>query len=107
MKTLTLHSEPITKEFVIYRASSPNYYYVNEIAVLQDLHGKELGIARILRIDRVSLWDKSNYNVPKITEADAKQAGFKNLGHMRRVFDNRNDGVIIVPLYKLTLRKEI
>jgi len=106
MKTLTLHSEPTTREFAIYRASSPNYYYVNEKAMLQDIRGKELGEARILRIERVSLWEKSNYNVPKITEADAKLAGFKNLGHMRRVFDNRNDGVIIVPLYKLTLRRD-
>ena len=104
MKTLTLHSNPITREISVYRASSPNCY-VNERVMLQDLRGKELGIARILRIEKVSLWDKSNYNVPKITEADAKQAGFKNLGHMRRIFGKRNDD-IIVPLYKLTLRKD-
>lgn len=105
MKILVLHHTPTEQIFPIYRASSPNVY-ANEKIIMQDLRGKELGIARIINIERVSLWDKSNYNVPKITEVDAKRAGFKNLGHMRRIFENRNDG-IIVPLYKLTLRREL
>ncbi len=104
MRTLTLHHPMHSREFYVYRASSPNCY-VREKVMLITAHGKELGLAYIIGIDRVSLWEKSNHNIPKITEADAQNAGFKNLGHMRRIFAKRLDGITI-PLYRIKLLKE-
>ena len=104
LKTLGLFAEPIDKIIVVYRPNMPNVY-VNEQVTLTKRE-REIGTARVLHIDRVSLWDKSNYNVPSVTERDAKQAGFKNIGHMRRVLGKRNDG-ITVPLYKITLRRDL
>lgn len=103
MRTLALHHPMHTREFYVYRASTPNCY-VREQVMLTNTRGKELGPAYIIGIDRVSLWEKSNHNVPKLTEVDAVNAGFKNLGHMRRIFADRLDG-ITVPLYRIKVRR--
>ena len=91
------------KEFCVYRKNVP-LFYVNEIVLLHNAMAKELGKAKIIRIERASLLSKSSYNVPKITDADAKAAGFRSLGHMRRMFDDSSNSV--EPLYKITVRRE-
>lgn len=89
---------------VVFRKDKPRFYE-NETVMLMLLsypaRVTELGHARVISIEQVSLWDKSTHNVPKITNDDAKAGGFKNLGQMRRLFDNSN----LEPLYKITVRK--
>ncbi len=88
------------REFSIFRKTAPRLY-VHEVVMLVTAEGQESGTARIMRIERVSLWEKSNYNVPKITKNDAQRAGYKSLGHMRRIL-----GDDMEPIYKITVRKE-
>ncbi len=57
-----LHLE--LREFSIFRKTTP-HLYVHEVVMLVTAEGQEFGTARIMRIERVSLWEKSNYNCPK------------------------------------------
>jgi len=98
--TVSYNGQLKEREFSVYRKDAP-HFNVTEIVLLHNNMARELGKARILRITRVSLWDKSNYNVPKITKNEAQAAGFKNLGHMRHFFGDN-----LEPLYKITVRRE-
>ena len=104
MQTLAVYHHPslVARDFPFFVFRKETRLYVNEKIMLSDGKGKELGPAKVLRIERVSLWDKSTYNVPKVTDAEAKLSGFNNLGHLRRVFD---DGQM-KPIYKITVRRE-